>query len=353
MDYPKTIRAAVLTRLGGPLEIIDKIRVPELCLGQVLVKINYAGLCHSQLMEVRAKRGEDVWIPHMLGHEGTGVVIDVGEGVSKVKVGDEVILGWIKGDGMNVSGARYEGPNGMLINSGAVTTFSDYTIVSENRLVPLPMGTPLQLGVLYGCALPTGAGIILNELELNSESTVAIFGLGGIGLSALMAAVLCRPKILIAIDVEDEKLKLAESIGATHTINPESDNLEKSVFDLTEKVGLDYVVEAAGKKETIEQAFKMIRRGGKCIFASHPPSGDTICIDPFELICGKQIVGSWGGASKPDRDVPILGKYYRDGKLKLEYLLSHTYKLDEINQALDDLEARKIVRALIEINPVN
>ena len=165
MNYPKSIRAAVLTKLGNPLEIIEGIEVPELRPGQVLVKVSYAGVCHSQLMEARGKRGDDPFLPHMLGHEGTGVVVEIGEGVTKVKVSDHVVLGWIKGEGADAGGTKYMAPNGQIINSGGVTTFSDYTVVSENRLVPLPEGTPDDLGVLYGCALPTGMGIVLNEIS--------------------------------------------------------------------------------------------------------------------------------------------------------------------------------------------
>lgn len=353
MNYPKSIRAAVLTKLGNPLEIIEGIEVPELRPGQVLVKVSYAGVCHSQLMEARGKRGDDPFLPHMLGHEGTGVVVEIGEGVTKVKVSDHVVLGWIKGEGADAGGTKYMAPNGQIINSGGVTTFSDYTVVSENRLVPLPEGTPDDLGVLYGCALPTGMGIVLNEISPERGAKLLVFGLGGIGLSALMAANLNDPSLLIAVDIEDSKLGLARTLGATHTINSSLTDPVQAVMDLTENKGVDYVVEAAGLGSTISQAFEMVRRyGGRCIFASHPQPGERVSIDPFEMICGKSLEGSWGGSSKPDRDIPILGKYYREGKLGLEYLISRTYTLETINEALDDLEARKIVRALISIAPL-
>lgn len=351
MSNPEFIKAAVLTQVGCPLEIIEGIKVPELEIGQVLVKMHYAGICHSQLMEVRGKRGEDRWLPHMLGHEGTGEVIKVGGSVTKVKVGEQVVLGWIKGEGIEAASPNFITTDGLVINAGGVTTFSDYTVVSENRLVPLPEGTPYDLGVLYGCALPTGAGIVLNEISPDSQTQMAVFGLGGIGLSALMAASLYEPEMLIAIDIEDSKLELAKQLGATHIINSAEVEPIKEVMKLTNGKGLDYVVEAAGLSDTITQAFDMVRRGGgRCIFASHPASGDKVCIDPFELICGKSLEGSWGGASKPDRDIPILGQYYRDGKLGLEHMIKDTYSLDTINQAMDDLDNRKIVRALLKLS---
>jgi len=346
------MKAAVLTKLGSPLEIIDGIKIPTLKYGQVLVKVFYSGVCHSQLMEARGHRGKDDWLPHLLGHEGTGEVIEIGDGVTKVKPGDLVVLGWIKGDGIEAGGSTYKTSDGRIINAGAVTTFSDFTIASENRLVLLPDGTPKKLGVLYGCALPTGAGIALNEISPSNGSTIVVVGLGGIGVSALMALKLFNPSILIAVDVEDSKLDLAKKIGATHTVNPSKIDPVKYIKDITDGVGVDFAIEAAGSVTTISQAFDMVRRnGGQCIFASHPASGEKVCIDPFDLICGKTLKGSWGGSSKPDRDIPILGNYYTDGGLNLEVLISNTYSLDNINQALQDLEDRKIVSALIEICP--
>ncbi len=350
-DIPETLTAAVLTRTGAPLDIVSGIKVPSLNRGQVLVKVAYAGVCHSQLMEVRGHRGDDPWVPHLLGHEGTGTVVAVSDGVTKVARGDNVVLGWIRGAGIEAGGCKYEGADGRIINSGAVTTFSNYTVVSENRLVPLPEGTPMAIGVLYGCALPTGAGIVFNTAQPTADSSVAVIGLGGIGLSALMAARSLGVNKLIAIDVEDGKLALAREFGASHTINVGRADPVALVREATGGLGVDFAIEAAGTARSIESAFEMTRRGGgRCIFASHPRHDERICLDPFELISGKRIEGSWGGASNPDRDVAALGKYYRDGTLPLERLVSAPYRLDQINDALDDLEQRRVTRALIAMD---
>ncbi len=348
MEFPKTLTAAVLTKLGEPLEIVHGIKIPVLRRGQVLVKVAYAGVCHSQLMEARGHRGEDPWLPHMLGHEGTGTVVAVGEGVTKVIPGRKVVLGWIKGTGIEAGGCKYDGPDGQVINAGGVTTFSNYAVVSENRLVPLPNGTPMELGVLYGCALPTGAGIVLNTAQPSVTSSVAVIGLGGIGLSALMAANGLGVANLIAIDVEESKLELARELGATTTINASKVDPVLAVRSITNGLGVDFSIEAAGTARSIEVAFEMTRRnGGRCIFASHPRHGDLISLDPFELISGKSIEGSWGGASKPDRDVVTLGKFYRAGTLPLQKLISSPYDLNQINDALADIEGRRVTRALI------
>lgn len=339
------ISAAVLEQTNQPLAIYHDIQCPELTSGQVLVKLKYSGLCHSQLMEARGGRGEDKYLPHMLGHEGVGEVIQTSQGVTKVKVGDNVVLGWIKGQGLDAGGAVYQ-QGERTINAGGVTTFSNYSVVSENRLVKLPEHFPEKAAVLLGCALPTGAGIVLNQLQPEVDSSVIIYGLGGIGLSALLALKHFQVKNIIAFDVEPEKLALAQEFGATHIFTADEQGLQ--AFQQQFPQGADYAVEAAGLAKTIETAFSLVKRaGGKCIFASHPKNGDLITIDPFELICGKQLQGSWGGASNPDTDIPILVDIINKYQLPVAKLLSNEYSLSQINQALDDLAARKIVRALI------
>jgi len=340
------VKAAVLFELNKPLKIIE-LDLPELLTGQVLIKVFYSGVCRSQLMEARGLRGEDQWLPHLLGHEGSGEVISVGDGVTKVKKGDLVVLGWIKGEGLEAPGAKYAAGN-QTINSGRVTTFSNYTIVSENRLVHLPEGIPLDIAVLFGCALPTGAGIVFNELKPAENESVAVIGLGGIGLSALMAIVESKPKVLIAIDVSEEKLEMARLFGATHIVNSQHQNVKDEVKAITGS-GVDACIESGGKIETIELGFSIIKNSGRVYFASHPAAGQFIKLDPFELISGKRIFGSWGGGCNPDIDVPRLAKSYHLGHFPLEKLIIKRYDLEQINEALDDLENGRVFRPLIKM----
>ena len=210
----------------------------------------------------------------------------------------------------------------------------------------------MDVAVLFGCALPTGAGIVTNTVQPRPGSSIAIFGLGGIGLSALMTTKLYECSIVIAVDVQVEKLKLAREFGATHTINTNAADPTEAVREITEGRGVDYSVESSGIARTIEQAFDAVRRnGGLCVFASHPQQGEKICIDPYELICGKQIQGSWGGGSNPDRDVPVFAELYKQGKLPLEKLITKCYALSQIDEALEDLENHRVGRPLIEIDP--
>lgn len=342
-------RAAVLYQLNKPLVIEDDIEIPELSRGKVLVKIFFSGVCHSQLMEARGKRGEDRYLPHMLGHEATAEVVDVGKDVSKVKKGDKVVLTWIKGDGLETGGTTFK-KGDIIINAGAVTTFSEYSVVSENRCVKLPEGVPLDVGSLFGCAVQTGAGIIINTINPKKNSTLAIFGIGGIGLNMLMAARLYKLSAIIAVDIENYKLEMAKEFGATHIINSSVDDPVDAILKITRGNGVDYAVDASGLVTPIEQAFQSIRKfGGLCVFATHPVHTDKIRIDPFDLICGKQIKGSWGGDSKPDIDIPRFAKLYLDGKLPMEKLIDRKYSLDQINEALADLENHKAVRPLLAI----
>jgi len=340
----------VLQETGQPLVHVEGIEIPALAPGQVLVRIAYAGLCHSQLMEVRGKRGPDRFLPHLLGHEATGTVLATGKGVNKVTPGDQVVLGWIRGDGIETGGIRYRHGE-MVINAGAVATFATHAVVSENRCVPLPPTMPADLGVLLGCALPTGAGMVLNTLQPTAGQTLAVVGLGGIGLAALLAACTVSGLTIAALDTEENKRTLARRIGASMVFDPQAPDFGTR-WHQAFPASVDFCVEAAGLVESIELGFSLVRRGGgRCLFASHPANGETIRIDPYELICGKRLEGSWGGQTQPDRDIPHLATLYAEGKLPLELLLDRRYRLTEINQAIDDLEARRITRALIEVCP--
>jgi S-(hydroxymethyl)glutathione dehydrogenase/alcohol dehydrogenase len=344
------MKAAVLYQTGKPLVIETGIRIPKLKPGQVLVKIAYSGLCRSQLMETRGFRGKDKYLPHLLGHEGSGRVVKVGRNVKKVAVDDYVILGWIKGEGCDESNARYH-KNSTIINAGAVTTFCEYAVISENRCIKLPEGVPLDVAVLFGCALPTGAGIVFNEICPKPNRDAAIFGLGGIGMSALMALSTFETKRLIVVDISDQKLEIAKDIGASHCINASDGNAVEKIFRMTSGQGVDYSIEAAGIVETIEQAFECVKKnGGLCVFATHPKSGDKIRLDPHQLISGKLIRGTWGGNCIPERDIPIFAQLYFNGKLPLEKLIKQRFSLDQINEALSALENNEIERAIIEIN---
>lgn len=343
--------AAVLSELNRPLRLCE-LTIPELKPGQVLVDVAYSGVCHSQLLEVRGKRGPDRFLPHTLGHEGSGTVIEVGLGVTKVKPGDHVVLSWIRGSGADVGASVYQSAGGP-INSGAISTFMRQTITCENRVTPIPDRMPLREAALLGCAIPTGAGIVMKTARVRPGSSVAVFGVGGIGLSAVLAASLSNATTLIAVDLFDHKLEQARQLGATHLINSRQQDPLITILEITGQNGVDYAIEAAGQRGAMEAAFKAVRdNGGLCVLAGNLPYGERISLDPFDLIKGKRIVGTWGGESQPDQDIPFYVDLYLSGKLRLGMLIIHRYALEDINQVLDDLESRSVGRSLIDMAAV-
>lgn len=333
--------AAVLIEQNQPLQILE-LTIPPLKRGQALVKMAYSGLCHAQLNEQKGTKGPDPHLPHTLGHEGSGIVLDIGPDVIKVKPGDHVVLSWIKGKGIEVPNTTYS-HGAQSINSGAVCTFLEKTVVSENRLIPIPKEFPLREAALLGCAIPTGAGVIFNEMNMQEGQSLIVFGAGGIGLSAIMAAHHIKANPIVAVDISEEKLEKAKKIGASHTFLPQD-------FGQISKLlpnGADFALESAGKKQVMEMAFASIKTaGGLCVLAGNLKKGEKIELNPFELIQGKRIIGTWGGKADIDRDVHRFAEYFLD---KLTPLISHEVGLADINFLLNELSHGRVLRGLISL----
>lgn len=344
----KTI-AAVLYETNKELQV-EELEIQELKPGQVLVKVMYSGVCHSQLNEIRGLKGEDKFLPHTLGHEGSGIVEAIGPGVKKVKPGDKVVLTWIKSSGADVPSVSYKKKDGSMVNSGAISTFMTKAVISENRLVKIPDKMPLREAALLGCAVPTGAGVIINTAKFSKGDTVAIFGIGGIGSSALLVAKLKQASIIIAIDIFDNKLDNALQLGATHVINVKKQDVLSEILKITDKRGVDYAIECAGKRESMEIAFKSVRdKGGLCIIAGNLPQGEQISINPFDLIKGKHITGTWGGESLIDKDTLFYIGEYLSGRFDFGLLVSNECGLRDINKVFKEMEQGKTGRILIDM----
>ena len=339
-------KAAVLERISEPL-VIRELDIPDLRPGQVLVDIKYSGICQSQLNEWHGKKGPDRFLPHTLGHEGSGIVLQTGPDVTKVEEGDKVVITWIKGAGFDVPSCQYRS-NGQMINSGAVSTFMTRAVISENRLVPIS-DIPMDIAALLGCAVPTGCGMVFNELRPEKGNSIAIWGAGGIGLCAIAAASACGCDPVIAVDIREDTLALAKKCGATHLLDGRQDPVQ-AIMKITEGRGTDFGIESAGLISTMQDGFAATRRsGGKFLIAGNAPHGEKMTLDPFDLIVGKNISGSWGGSSDPDKDVPRFAQMYRDGTLKLDELITRKLPLDRINEAFSLLEighAGRIVLAM-------
>jgi len=339
-------RAAILEQINQPL-IIRELDVPDLKPGQVLVDIKYSGICQSQLNEWRGKKGPDRFLPHTLGHEGSGEVLQTGPDVIKVKKKDKVVITWIKASGLDVPSCQYQS-NGQVINSGAVSTFMTRAVISENRLVPIS-DIPMDIAALLGCAVPTGCGMVLNELRPEKGNSIAIWGVGGIGLCAIAAASArdCNP--IIAIDINEDKLSLAKKCGATHLINGRKDPVD-TIMEITNGQGTDFGIESAGLISTMEDGYKATRRFcGHFLIAGNAPHGEKMALDPFDLIAGKSISGSWGGSSDPDKDVPLFAQMYIDGTLKFDALITQRLPLDRINEAFSLMETGHAGRIVLDM----
>jgi S-(hydroxymethyl)glutathione dehydrogenase / alcohol dehydrogenase len=341
-------QAALLVQTGQPL-VIAEIETPALKLGQVLVEIAYSGACGTQVMEWRGDKGEDKWLPHCLGHEGTGTVVEAGPGVSKVKAGDKVVLSWLKGSGIEAGGAVYAW-DGRKVNAGGVTTFQRHAVVSENRLTLLPAGLPMDVAVLLGCAAPTGMGAVYNVLQLRAGDAIAVFGTGGIGLNAVMAAALTGGMPIIGVDPNPTRRALAKTYGATHVIDPAAGDPLAEIRKIV-PAGVDVAVEASGVPAVMEQAVNATRQqGGRAVVIGNARHGAVLPLSPAVFNQGKSLLGTWGGDSVPDRDYGRYAKLLSADRFPVRDLLSKPYSLDEINQALTDLAGGLVGRPLIDMS---
>jgi S-(hydroxymethyl)glutathione dehydrogenase / alcohol dehydrogenase len=339
--------AAILVQTGQPL-VMAELDIPALKPGQVLVQLAYSGACGTQVMEWRGDKGEDKWVPHCLGHEGTGTVVDAGPGVTKVKADQQVVLSWIKGSGIEAGGAVYDWA-GRKVNAGGVTTFQRHAVVSENRLTPLPAELSLETGVLLGCAAPTGMGAIFNVLNVRPGDAVAIFGTGGIGLNACMAAAFAGGTPVIGIDPSPARRDLARRFGASHVIDPAAGDVIAEIKKIVPQ-GVDLAVEASGVPQVMAQAINATRQqGGRAVVIGNARYGSRLDLDPGVFNQDKSLMGTWGGDSVPDRDYHRFARLIGSERFPVRELLSKPYSLAQADQALQDLAAGRVGRPLIDM----
>lgn len=341
------MKAAILVKQNAPL-VVAEVEIPKLSVGQVLVKVEYSGICGKQLEEISGKRGADPYLPHLLGHEGAGVVTDIGPGVRKVKSGDHVVLHWMKGSGIDAATPYYDW-NGTVVNAGQITTFSEYTVVSENRVTPIPAYARFEAAALLGCAVTTGLGIVFNDADLKPGQSLAVFGVGGVGLNVIQGAALVNAYPIVAIDLQYHKLKRAIEFGATHTVNASSINLLALLTELSQGRGFDVTVDTTGNRDAFQKAYNMTSSTGKTILAGVTHYQQLVTIDAHPLHFGRQIIGSHGGDTRPDIDIPRYIQLNKLGKLKLEEQITHKFPLDDINAAVNVVQNGEASRCIISM----
>jgi len=343
------MKAAILTELKTPL-VVTEIELPKtLEIGQVLIKVHFSGICGSQLGEIDGIKGDDRFLPHLLGHEGSGTVIAVGPGVKHVKPSNVVVLHWRKGVGIESNPPIYFW-EGHKVNAGWVTTFNEYTIVSENRVTPIPNDSDLEVASLFGCAVTTGFGVVENNAKVHIGESVVVFGAGGIGLNVIQASALVSAYPIIAVDIHNNRLELAKKMGATHVINSHTTDAHIAILEIAGITGVDVFIDNTGQPAIIEMGYQITKPQGRVTLVGVPCKGNNISIYSLPLHFGKGLSGSYGGESIPQFDIPRYNKLYSAGRLALRELLTNAYPLEKINKAIVDMRSGKISgRCLIKM----
>ena len=356
------VRAAVLPAVGSPLEITG-IDLPDPGPGQVRVRLAAAGVCHSDLS--LSDGTMRVPVPAVLGHEGAGTVVAVGEDVGHVAPGDGVVLNWAPSCGAchacslgevwlcanALSGAAdvyARTTEGTELHPGLnVAAFAEETVVSASCVLPVPDGVPLTDAALLGCAVLTGYGAVHHSARVRAGETVAVFGVGGVGLSALQAARIAGASTIVAVDVSAEKEELARAAGATDYVVA-SDTTAREIRGLTGKQGVDVAVECAGRAVSIRTAWDSTRRGGRTTVVGIGGKDQQVTFNALEIFhWGRTLSGCVYGNSDPARDLPVLAEHIRAGRLDLSALVTERISLDGIPAAFENMLAGKGGRALV------
>jgi len=370
------MRAAILQTLGAerPYNKSNPLTIAELDLqgpgpGEVLVRVAAAGLCHSDLSVIDGNRSRPT--PMALGHEASGIVEEVGEAVSTVAPGDHVVMVFVPscgscipcasgrpalcepGAASNTAGTLLTGAQRLSHDGSAVyhhlgvSAFAEYATVSERSLVKINSEFDLTTAALFGCAVLTGVGAVVNTAQVPPGATVAVIGLGGVGLCSLLGAVVCGASQIIAIDLQDDKLALARELGATSVLNASAENIVSQIKDLT-RGGVDFAFEMAGSVPALQLAWDITTRGGTTVTAGLPHPDKKLSIAPVQLVAEERTLkGSYVGACIPRRDLPRYMALYDKGQLPVEKLLTEVIALEDINLGFERLAAGEAIRQVI------
>jgi len=364
-------KAAIATAVGAPLEIVD-VDVADPGPGEVRLEMGASGVCHSDLSVVNGVL--PIALPAVLGHEGAGTITAIGDGVSGLAIGDNVVVSWVPqcgecymcrhdqgelcevGTMASMSGglldmtsrvSRDGTPVSVMAASG---TFAEEIVIPAIGAVKIDKDVPITAGALIGCGVLTGFGAAVNTASIRKGDSVAVIGCGGVGLNVIQGAKHAGAERVIAVDMVDGKLSTAQKFGATDVVNPSTDgDAVAKVMELTGGRGADVAFEVIGLEATINQALQMTRRGGQAVIVGVPSFDTTLTLMPAMdlLVQEKQIRGCWYGGSNVHRDVPKLVDLYRKGDVMLDELMSAQITLDQVNQAMDNMGSGEIARSVI------
>ena len=362
-------RAAVLFEVGKGLELCEvDVAAPKA--GEVLVRMAAGGVCHSDLHVMTGHLGAP--LPAVLGHEGSGVVADVGPGVTSVKAGDHVLPLWrlscgdcefctdgrpalcAAGTQVRMTGRLLDGSTRFSLGGrevkhfAGVSSFAEYSVVPERAVLRIPGDLPLDRAALVGCAVITGVGAVINCARVKAGSSVAVFGTGGVGLNVVQGAALAGAERIIAVDLLDRKLDFARQFGATHTVNAKGGDPVAQIRELTGGRGVDYAFEVIGLPATMRQAFDVLSKRGMAVVVGVSPFTAEVSVPVMSLVYEERVLtGSVYGSSRPRLDIPKLIDLYRAGRLKLDELLTRTYPFAQINEAYAALERGEVARSVV------
>lgn len=370
------IRAAVLERMGAPHPYVQSqpLKIEELDLalpgsGEILVRIKAAGLCHSDLSVINGDRPRP--LPMALGHEAAGIVEQLGDGVHDLAVGDHVVLVFVpscghcnpcaegrpalcepgaaaNGAGSLLSGARRITRNGHTIQHHlGCSAFATHAVVSRRSAIRIDRDLPFEHAALFGCAVLTGVGAVVNTAQVRAGTSVAVVGLGGVGLASVLGAAAAGARQVIAVDLSADKLALARRLGATHTFDAGEPEIVAAIRDAT-LGGVDTAIEMAGSTRAFDLAYRITRRGGLTVTAGLPPPDATWAMPVVNLVAEERTIkGSYVGTCVPMRDIPRYVELFRGGRLPVDRLLTGTLALADINHGFDLLHEGKAVRQVV------
>ena len=340
--------AAILAQSREPL-IVDEISLSSaLSPGQVLVNIRYSGICGAQVNEIDAVKGPDKFLPHLLGHEGIGEVVEIGPLVRSVEVGDTVVLHWMPGEGIQADPAKYAW-NGSVLNAGWVTTLSEYTIASENRVTRIQTDLDPRYVPLFGCAATTAWGSLVNDANFRLGESVVVLGTGGVGLLVVEAARAGGAYPIVAVEKHDERAQVAASIGANTVLGADLADLEEAVRSALPDRGADVIIETSGARSMIELSYRLATQGGRVVLVGVPRHDEPVSLDTLPLHFGMRFTGSKGGQIHPEVDIPRLITLAEHGTYRVSSLPLAEFDLAAVNDGINALRSGSPGRVIVSM----
>jgi len=339
MKIKKSI-GAILIKNKKPL-VVDTFYLPDkLQRGQILIELIYSGVCGSQLGEIDGVKGKDNYLPHLLGHEGVGYVIDKHISVKKVVIGDKVMMHWMPSTGVDAKNPIYKWKNKKL-NAGKITTFNNHAILSENRITKVKNHSHDLNNLMLGCTASTALGSVLKIVNLKKNNKIAVSGCGILGLFIIKILDYLKVNNVVAIDINEKKLLKAKKFGAKYTLNPKSKSIEKNIYRMFG--GVDYFFECSGNIDVINKAFKSLNNFGTQIFIGVPPHNKTAQFNTLDINLGKKLIGSKGGGFIPDQEYYKYEKLTNFKKLSYQNFISEKIRLEDINDLIFEMKKGKII----------